>query len=101
VRIPRRHVADETVARILVASKRVRSGETPSRAETGAAPLQTAGAGAKSPPPGLVKVAEGGQPGGAQAAPGGAELPGLDESGLDLGAVLGGADSIDALLGGP
>lgn len=107
MRFPQHHLADSTVARILTAAKAVKSGRVPT--VPGASSGEPGGrqSGDKLPPPGLVKVAEGGRqaaPGAAQAAaqgaPTGGDLPPLDESGLDLGMVLQGRDSIDALLGG-
>lgn len=97
MRFPKHHIADQVVGRILAASHAMRGIRTP--AEPADEPLS-----AKVIPPdiqtgyaGAVEAVEQQTP--TQAQPP-AELPGLDQSGLDVGAVLSGRDSIDALLQG-
>jgi hypothetical protein len=97
IRFPRNHLADETVARINIAAKRARTRHAagpelePDDAELVDLPAELM----PSSPPALGKpaaetpiatetVAE--------------EVPPLEDSGLDTGLMLGGADSFDALL---
>lgn len=92
IQLPKRHLADETLARIAVASKRTRE-------RSQAAPeLEPAPGELVDLPPSLmpakpIKTAE--TP---EAAPPEAPPPPLNETGLDMGLVLHGADSFDALL---
>lgn len=95
IRFPRNHIADETVARIMVAAKRVRSrAKEPELAPDDLELVDL--------PPSLMPA----QPVAALQAPAGApaaevdpaSVPPLEETGLDPGLVLAGADSFDALL---
>lgn len=99
MKLPKFHIADQTVVRILRAAQAVESGSVK-------ALTMESGEKSQQPPKGLVRVLDGGQPGTPdvmqqpqqqQQEP---AVPGLDESGLDVGMILQGSDSLDAMLGG-
>lgn len=96
MRWPRKHQADETVARILVAAKRVENRATPPELEPADEELVDMPLDMLPPPE--LEQQQGAPP--QQQQQGAPELPPLDESGLDTGMVLQGRDSFDALLGG-
>jgi hypothetical protein len=102
MRFPKHHIADQVVGRIMAAAHALngtRSRQMPAEeplSETVLPPdIETGYAGEKEALASLPPV-EGEQTQQTQQTP--AELPGLNESGLDMGAVLSGRDSIDALL---
>lgn len=104
MRFREHHVADSTVARIMTAADRVsRGGAAALPTDSKPLPAPDQG-GAKSPPAGLVEVAKKDDPTAAQAGSpadqAGSRTPPLDESGLDIGMVLQGRDSLDSLIGG-
>jgi hypothetical protein len=91
IRFPKRHLADETMARILVAAERTRGKQV---AKEGPDDLE------------LVDFPPAPESGGPDEAAGDAAPPmestgaALDSSGLDVGMVAQGADSFDALTKG-
>lgn len=92
MKMPRHHIADETLARIAVAAKRTRRRPAPETNVDELPPL----------PPLLMpgKPLELGQPAPSSPAIAAESVPPLAESGLDAGMVLHGADSFDAALEG-
>jgi hypothetical protein len=94
IRFPRQHLADQTAARIHIAAQRSRASAPmlePDDSELVPLPIRGVGAVAPGAAPPNAREAE---------VTGAAELPPLDASGLDMGAVLSGADSFDALMAG-
>src|SRR5690242_8310923 len=93
MKIPKAHQADETLARIMLAAKRTQPGKQPQ--PVGPVELvELPEDDAELAPPASESQED---PGAAPVA--GGDVPPITESGLDLGAVLGGADSFDAMLG--
>lgn len=101
IRFPRNHVADETMARVMVAAKRVRTRREGPELEPeddelvdlppSLMPITPPRAGSRGAS-GTEAEAEQNAP------PSSGDVPPLDESGLDQGLILHGADSFDALF---
>jgi hypothetical protein len=95
MKFPKRHLADSTLARIMIAARQTSS------ARNGAADSLEL---VELPPLGNTELAPPGAPQGAQqqqaAEQPPAELPPLESSGLDAGLVMQGADSFDAMTKG-
>lgn len=86
MRFPKMHVADAVASRIMNAAKQINGGSgakaMPKEKPAAEMPMEMP----DNPPMAMPQSM--------------APVPGLNESGLDIGAVLSGADSIDALLKG-
>ena len=90
MKVPKAHQADETLARIMLAANRTQ----PGKKAQAAPPVELV-----EMPDDDAELAMPAEPSEGSGEPPVGDVPPITESGLDLGAVLGGADSFDAMLG--
>lgn len=103
IQIPRNHLADETLARIAVAAKRTRRGGELEQPKLAPEDAELVDLPASLMPAKPAQTSGGPQDGGLDRAGSAAPTaepapPPLNETGLNMGLVLHGADSFDAML---